>query len=114
LQPVVFKHTSGQKINSTIMKKSRFIKLALVSLVFTACKTSQKEPASPDRLYVRTDTTSNKYYHANGLMYYRFLPYTTFRNGTYSRRGYETAGRQTYASSRRGGFGIGRGFSGRG
>jgi len=92
------------------MRKSGFIQLVLISLFFASCKDETKTAVATDRLFIRTDTTTN--FHAYpAIFYYRFLTSASYSKGTYRRGSYYSYAALPHRSVRRGGFG--RGYSGR-
>lgn len=95
------------------MKKSKFIKLVLVtSVLATACTEEKKEKQwgeDDSRLHVRTDTTRNEYTNHHGG-YFHFYPWGYFLMGSYHRSGYGSSGLNPRTSGEfgnvsRGGFG---------
>lgn len=107
------------------MKKSKYIKLVLITAVLASCNRDNKEWESGNKVYMRSDSTAPyARAHHSGigtalLWYYAFRPYGNFRNGQYQRAGYYSGaighrsniGSNTFKSSvARGGFGRG-GFS---
>jgi hypothetical protein len=99
------------------MKRSKYVKLVLLTAVISAC--SQKEPEG-SKVYMRSDSTANyaRVHHVGaGLLYFAvFHPYGVYRNGVYRRAGFysgsipESANYGTNSSkgtTSRGGFGRG-------
>jgi hypothetical protein len=72
------------------MKKSRFIKLVLITAALASCH--KKQADWNKGVYMRSDTTAG-YSHAHGvggmgMWYYAFRPYGFYNNGYYTRYGY--------------------------
>jgi hypothetical protein len=74
------------------MKKSKQIKLVLITAALASCSHKEKEWVSGNRTYVRSDSTAPySRTHAGagfGLWYYAFRPYGYYNNGLYNRNGY--------------------------
>jgi hypothetical protein len=100
------------------MKKSKFIKLVLVTSVLATANNAQaqnkewgdeKENQKNSRLHVRTDTTRNEYTNHHGG-YFHFYPWGYFLMGSYHRSGYGSSGLNPrtngeFSKVSRGGFG---------
>ena len=94
------------------MKKSKIVKLALITSLITACNSNQPKN---DRLHIRGDEKdgyTNVQYYGSGVPYfYYFHPYGVFSSsGTYTRSGYSSGAvsSRSHAHSSsvgRGGFG---------
>lgn len=104
------------------MKKSKYIKLVLITAVLASCNQPDKEWESGNKVYMRSDTTapySRAHHSGIGtalLWYYAFRPYGNYNNGHYQRAGYysrglserSNIGSNTFKGSvARGGFGRG-------
>jgi hypothetical protein len=104
------------------MKKSKYIKLVLITGVLASCDQADKEWESGNKVYMRSDTTApySRAHHgglgAALLWYYAFRPYGNYNNGNYQRAGYYSRGlseRSNIGSNTfkgavsRGGFGRG-------
>lgn len=103
------------------MKKSRFIKLVLITAALASCNRPQKEnewaSGSRKKVYMRSDSTASYTRRPNNswLWYYAFRPYGYYSRGQYYRQGYfsrgineeSNVGRNSFKSSAvtRGGFG---------
>jgi len=81
------------------MKKTKTIKLILITATLAGCAAEKKEPewGSGNKTYVRGDSTAPyaRTHHGNGtglaaaaLWFYAFRPMGALNNGTYSRAGY--------------------------
>ena len=81
------------------MKKTKTIKLILITATLASCGREKKEPewGSGNKTYVRGDSTApyTRTHHGSGLAtaalwYYAFRPYGNYNrdNGQYSRAGY--------------------------
>jgi hypothetical protein len=107
------------------MRKTKEIKLILITAALASCHQPNKEWQNGNRTYIRSDSSApySRAYHPNIgsalLWYYAFRPYGNYYNGYYSRAGYysdaihegSNFGSNSYKSSvARGGFGRG-GFS---
>jgi len=114
------------------MKKSKFIRLVLVTSALASCNKKQDNGwdvaanggNGERKVYMRSDTSAyytrayhdnnNGGYHGFGMYYYAFRPYGMFYNGGYNRVGYYSGGisessniggSEAKASVSRGGFG---------
>jgi hypothetical protein len=76
------------------MKKSKYIKLVLISATLASCNRPNNDWNSDGgkKVYMRSDTTApySRAHHIAGaaLWFYAFRPYGIFRNGNYQRAGY--------------------------
>lgn len=77
------------------MKKSKYIKLVLITAVLASCNKPEKDWESGNKVYMRSDTTApySRAHHGSGignalLWYYAFRPYGNYNNGSYQRAGY--------------------------
>ena len=79
------------------MKKSKAVKLILITAALASCNQQKKEPewGGGNKTYVRGDSTAPyaRAHHGNGLAtaalwYYAFRPYGNYNNGSYTRAGY--------------------------
>lgn len=95
------------------MKKSKMVNLVLVAGLVASCTSSKDEYEASNgnnRLYVRSDTTS-QYSHTSHYYggYYHFVPFGFYRPwGGYSHGGYESSAFSSKAGNHaisRGGFG---------
>ncbi|HEX8357594.1 MAG TPA: hypothetical protein VF610_09290 [Segetibacter sp.] len=102
------------------MKKSKYVKLVLITASLASCNKPDKEWESANKVYLRSDTTAPYTRSHHGgiatamLWYYAFRPYGLYRNGAYQRAGYYSGalrpqsniGSNAYKSTAiRGGFG---------
>jgi hypothetical protein len=76
-----------------MMKKSKIVKLALVSVTLAACNHANTN--NDRKVYMRSDTTANYsrtegHSHFGG--FYVFRPYGIFSDGSYQRAGYYSGG----------------------
>jgi hypothetical protein len=108
------------------MKKTRHIKLILITAALAGCHRPNNEWQNGNRTYVRGDSTApyTQVYHPGIgisplLWYFAFRPYGNYYNGYYRRAGYYSnalsergniGGNSFKGSVVRGGFGRG-GFS---
>lgn len=80
------------------MKKSKFIKLVLISAALASCNRPQKETewgsGSHNNVYMRSDSTASYTRRPNNswLWYYAFRPYGYYSRGQFYRQGYYSGG----------------------
>lgn len=105
------------------MKKSKYIKLVLITAVLASCNKPNKDWESGNKVYMRSDTTApySRAHHNSGigtalLWYYAFRPYGNYNNGRYQRTGYYSRGLNERSNIGSNGFksAISRGGFGRG
>ena len=105
------------------MKKSRYIKLVLISATLASCSGDKKDWVDNNKVHVRADSTApyTRMYHHNGLgsallWYYAFRPYGHYYNGGYQRAGYYSGGISPISNTGTNGFksSVSRGGFGRG
>jgi len=103
------------------MKKTRHIKLILITAALASCQHPNNEWQNGNRTYIRSDSTapySHAYHPGAGLLlwYFAFRPYGNYYNGGYRRAGYYSdaisersniGGNSFKGSVIRGGFGRG-------
>lgn len=105
------------------MKKTKHIRLLLITATLASCHQPNKEwqNGSGNHTYIRSDSTApySHVYHQGGsplLWYYAFRPYGNYYNGYYRRTGYYSdaisersniGGNSFKSSVIRGGFGRG-------
>jgi len=99
------------------MKKSKIVKLVLITAALAACN----RPADPNqkKVYMRSDTTAHYQSMLTPfLWYYAFRPFGLFRGGNYTRVGYYSGALHESANVGTNGFkgsvvrgGFGKGFS---
>lgn len=92
------------------MKKSKVVNLVLVAGLVASCSSRDDYVAGSNRLYIRSDTTSQytqTHYYGGG--YYHFIPFGYYHPwGGYSHGGYESSAFSSKAGNHaisRGGFG---------
>ena len=108
------------------MKKSKLIKLVLITSVLASCEKEVKQQDT-QKVYMRSDTSatySRSHIHGGGganmwLWFYAFRPYGYYNNGAYHHSGFYSGGLSEHSnigsntvksSVTRGGFGR-SGFS---
>ncbi len=106
------------------MKKSKNIRLILITAALASCQEKTKEPewGSGNKTYVRSDSTAPYARTHHGgigtalLWYYAFRPYGNYNNGIYTRSGYYSGGISERANIGSNGYkaGVTRGGFGRG
>ncbi|MFY7811161.1 MAG: hypothetical protein ACOVQ2_05460 [Flavobacterium sp.] len=92
------------------MKKSKFIKLVLISTVLASCNKEKKTENSP-KVFMRSDSTASysrahvhsHHSHHSGianamLWYYAFRPYGQYNNGSFQRAGFYSNGLQEHSN----------------
>jgi len=97
------------------MKRTKHIKLILITAALASCHRPSNEWQSGNKVYVRSDSTApytrtHHYGYGVGsalLWYYAFRPYGSYYNGVYRRAGYYSG-----AISERGNIGGNIGKSG--
>jgi hypothetical protein len=103
------------------MKKTRNIKLLLITAALASCHHPNKDWQNGNDTYIRADSTApySRVYYSHpgpGIWYYAFRPYGNYYNGFYRRAGYysdaireaSNIGSNSFKSSViRGGFGRG-------
>jgi hypothetical protein len=79
------------------MKKSKLVRLVLITSALASCNKPQKTWENGNKVYMRSDTTApytQSHFHGVGIggWYYAFRPYGIYRDdfwgGGYSRAGY--------------------------
>lgn len=105
------------------MKKSKFLKFALITAALASCNRPQKEQPQwgDQKVYMRSDSTA-KYSHTHGyggggswLWFYAFRPYGYFNGGNYYRNYYSNGIHETsnFGSNRMKSMAVSRGGFGR-
>jgi hypothetical protein len=105
------------------MKKSKYVKLVLITATLASCNKPNKEWESGNKVYLRSDTSApySRAHRSSGvgtalLWYYAFRPYGNYSNGRYQRAGYFSGGISERSNIGSNGFkgAISRGGFGRG